>query len=144
MAPNSREQKSKNKRKIRSIVVSATRSEQGKQIVHAKFIALDLVSTERCCSKRTFLLLQVEDTVLNCICDPQFVDVHCTLLTKTMGTVVSLVLSKASQSGIIPWGSQVYLECWVPPHINQDDIVTSGQIETLSWLRISEGTKHNR
>ena len=80
------------KKKKRSIVISATRSEECKQVVHAKFVALDLVSTERSCSERTFLLLQLEDAVLDSVCDRQLVDIHCTFLTETVGTVVGLVL----------------------------------------------------
>ena len=80
------------KEKRRLIVISATRSEECKQIVHAKFVAFDLVSTERSCSERTFLLLQLEDAVLDSVCDRQLVDIHCTFLTETVGTVVGLVL----------------------------------------------------
>ena len=37
---------------------------------------------------------------------------------------------------IIPQGLDeigIYLECWVPPHIDQDDVVTSSQIQ--AWIQ---------
>jgi hypothetical protein len=97
------------------VVILSPRPEQGHEVLQAKLEVLDFVSAKCGSCQSTLAILEGEDTLLDGFLDRQFVYVDVARLTQAMGTVESLVFER-----------------WVPPHIDQNHVVTSSQVETWS------------
>ena len=92
-------------------------SEERKDIFECKFRVLEFVSTKRRCGELAFLLLQMEDTLFDCLLNRKFVNVHVAFLAEAVSAVECLVL-----------------EGGVPPEIDKDDIVATCEIQP--WHRV--------
>ena len=71
-----------------------------------------------------------QNSILDCIRNDQFVDVHIARLTDAVSPIESLLLFQGIFNAISRPQTRTNLDGRVPPGVDKDDVVTTSEVET--------------